>query len=82
MPPGKSCNDFSVLASQVGVRKICRIHNFRAFLGLLLSVTAATLTQIWLFSAKFKFSLTNHVFAALPTVPTASTVDTKAPFPP
>lgn len=60
---------------QLGVRKICRFHNFRAFLRLLLTVVAAaTLPLIWLFSAKFEFSLTNHMFAALPTVPMARMV--------
>lgn len=49
---------------------MCRFHNFRAFLRLLLTVVAAaTLPLIWLISAKFEFSLTNHMFAALPTVP-------------
>lgn len=48
---------------------MCRFCNFRAFLELLLNIAAATLAQIWLFSVKFNFSLTNHMFAALPTVP-------------
>lgn len=52
------------------------------FLGHLLKATAATLPQIWLLSAKFNFPLTNHTFASLPTVPTASSVDSKALFSP
>lgn len=64
------------------MRKICRFHKFRAFLGHLFNAAAATLPQIWLLSAKSKFTLTNHTFAVLPTVPTASMVGTKALFPP
>lgn len=49
------------------------------FLGQLLTAAAATLPQIWLLSAKCNFSLANHTFASLLTVPTASTVGSKAP---
>lgn len=79
MPPGKSCNDCLVLASQKGVQKMCRSRKFGGFPGASLKTAAATLPQIWLLAAKFKFSLTNHTFASLPAVPTASTVGTKAP---
>lgn len=72
MPLEKPRNDGSALASEAGVRKMCGFHNFRALLGLLLRVAAATLPQIWLFSAKPNLSLTNHMFAGLPTVPIAS----------
>lgn len=72
MPLEKPRNDGSALASEAGVRKMCGFHNFRALLGLLLSVAAATLPWIWLFSAKSNLSLTNHMFAGLPTVPIAS----------
>lgn len=51
-----------------------------AFLGHLLKTAAATLPQIWLLTAKFKVSLTNHTLASLPAVRTASTVGTKAPI--
>lgn len=71
--------DCLVLAAQKGVWKICGSCKFGAFLGHLLKAAAATLPQIWLLSAKFKFSLTNHTFASLHTVPTASTVGTKIP---
>lgn len=66
-PPRKECGKYADPAS------------LGPFLGHLLKAAAATLPQIWLLSAKFKFSLTTHTFASLPAVPTANTVGTKGP---
>lgn len=80
MPPGKSCDDCSAWPPRKKCGKYADPASLGAFLGHLLKAAAATLPQIWLLSAKFKFSLTNHTFVSLPTVPTAITVGTKALF--